>query len=365
MALPTVTLLSVAALITCVARARPGSAPGAVAPAPAAAGSPFVVAIEGPCPKLAVVRAGNRTVVVFGTQGLEDLSGAARQSLAVVERGSVHHAPSLLAGLERDARGYVQGDLDLGGERGAWLEHTARWPARASGGALFEARRIDYAWHDAAWVVATEREGLAPVPTLSTFCVDPRARALSIHAAARAADGSTWLAGRCEDELHRALGGLSVAVYRGGRATSYFTHYQGGVATAVEAPFDGPVVSAALRHARAAAWRGASPRRTRHRGRDLGPWRGTGHRGELGLAQPHPLHERRRGQAAVLRPLEAGGPRARWPARDAAQSGAHGAPLRGTRVTRPNAALTSVRERTWSPMSATAVPTTVGRDAIA
>ena len=43
----------------------------------------------------------------------------------------MHHAPSLLAGLERDARGYVQGDLDVGGERGAWLEHTARWPARA------------------------------------------------------------------------------------------------------------------------------------------------------------------------------------------------------------------------------------------
>ena len=193
----------------------PSAAPAADvrSSAPLPSSSPFVSAVEGSCSKLLVQRAGHASVLVYGGQGVEDRTGDARQSLALIHEGTVRPAPGMLAGLERDARGYVRGDLALGDPAGLRLEVTVRRPASIRGGALFDAAHVDYAWRDGAWGLATSGDGIAEMPPLSTFCVDPRARTLALHASARANDGATWIAGRCEDDLHRAVGGLEVGVY--------------------------------------------------------------------------------------------------------------------------------------------------------
>ncbi|CAN5824968.1 hypothetical protein BH11MYX4_BH11MYX4_08050 [soil metagenome] len=200
-------------------------------------GSPFTVAIEGRCPKLRVHDVGQRTLVVVGTYGLDE-AGAwtgrqtahAAQALALVEPidrkrpASPRTAtmnPSLLDGLPRTSTGWAEGDLDVGGQfpSGVWLERTLRTPAAPNKGALFETSHDGFTWAGSAWRRSSGRDGLlrgahTTLPTASTLCPgDEASVALSLLASERTADGTTFVAGRCEDELHRPEGPLLLGRY--------------------------------------------------------------------------------------------------------------------------------------------------------
>lgn len=199
--------------------------------------SPFTVAIEGACPKLRVHDIGEKTVVVLGTYGLDE-GGAwtgrqtahAAQALAVVEPTprtnpmgprTLAMAPALLDGLPRTATGWAEGDLEIGGRypSGVWLERTLRTPAPPNKGALFETSHDSFTWAGSSWRPSSGRDGFlrgahATLPTAESLCrSDDENVALSLLAAERTADGTTFVAGRCEDELRRPVGPLLLGRY--------------------------------------------------------------------------------------------------------------------------------------------------------
>ncbi len=203
----------------------------------AAARSPFAVAIEGRCPKLRVHAVGRDTVVVLGTYGLDEgaawsgrQTANAAQALALVEPTDRTRTtsprtaavkPNLLDGLPRTATGWAEGDLDVGGQfpSGVWLERTLRTPAPPNKGALFETTHDGFTWAGSAWRPSTGRDGLlrgahTTLPTASILCPgDEASVALSLLATERTPDGTTFVAGRCEDELHRPVGPLLLGRY--------------------------------------------------------------------------------------------------------------------------------------------------------
>jgi hypothetical protein len=195
------------------------------------------VAIEGACPKLRAHSAGQQTVLVVGTYGLDE-AGAwtgrqtahAAQALALVHSMNPADAsgartaeikPALLEGLPRTPKGWVEGDLEVGGSfpSGVWLERTVRSPAATNKGALFEVSRDGFTWQGSSWRSSAGRDASlrgphTTLPTASILCGgDEETAALSLLAAERTPDGTTFVAGRCEDGLHRPVGPLLLGRY--------------------------------------------------------------------------------------------------------------------------------------------------------
>jgi hypothetical protein len=200
---------------------------GGTSAAPAATASPFAVAIEGNCAKLHVDEAGPQTVIVLGTYGLDEASAwsgkqtaHAAQALALVrpKERTATMEPALLAGLPLTQSGWIEGDVEVGGGgRGAfWLERVVRTPAALDKGALFEVARDGFTWSGRSWRSSAGRDTLTrgphtALPVAAMFCGEEHA--FSLLASERAVDGTTFVAGRCEDELHRPSGGLHLARY--------------------------------------------------------------------------------------------------------------------------------------------------------
>ena len=200
-----------------------------VAPAatPGVAPTPFRVAIEGNCAKLHVDEAGSQTVVVLGTYGLDEAGGwsgkqtaHASQALALVrpKERTATMEPGLLSGLPLTKSGWIEGDVQVGGggQGGLWLERVVRTPAALNKGALFEVARDGFTWSGQTWHASAGRDTMtrgphAALPVAAMFCGDDHA--FSLLASERALDGTTFVAGRCEDELHRPNGGLHLARY--------------------------------------------------------------------------------------------------------------------------------------------------------
>jgi hypothetical protein len=197
---------------------------------PAAARSPFTVAIEGRCPKLRVHDVGKKTVVVVGTYGLDEgpawsgrQTAHATQALAVVDpnRHTASLEPALLNGLPRTSTGWAEGDLEVGGQlpSGAWLERTLRTPAPPNKGQLFDTAYDGFTWAGSSWRPAFGRDslmrGVRMTPaTASILCpTDDTSSALSLLASQRTPDGTTFVAARCEDDLHRPAGPLLLGRY--------------------------------------------------------------------------------------------------------------------------------------------------------
>lgn len=185
------------------------------------------VAIEGNCAKLHVDEAGKQTVVVLGTYGLDE-AGAwsgkqtahAAQALALVKDKTATMEPELLAGLPLTKAGWIDGDVSVGGggERGLWLDRVVRTPAALNKGALFEVARDGFTWSPSAksWLRSAGRDSMTrgphtALPVATMFCGEEHA--FSLLASERDPDGTTFVAGRCEDELHRPNGGLHLARY--------------------------------------------------------------------------------------------------------------------------------------------------------
>ncbi|MBI4956250.1 MAG: hypothetical protein HY908_29810 [Myxococcales bacterium] len=180
---------------------------------PRAPTSELHVYAEGPCPKLAPFALGDRRVVVYGDTGY-DLHAwyageplAAAQALVELRPDGAYRDPLLLAGLARDAGGYVNADLALGGalEAGsAWLLATTSRYARHGRGSLFERHAAGYAYEDGAWRPTAEPvalpAGARALPELAAS--DACGHDLSFIATAWAAspDGDLLVAGRCDDE---------------------------------------------------------------------------------------------------------------------------------------------------------------------
>jgi hypothetical protein len=175
-------------------------------------------------------------VVVFGTYGFDEASAwsgrqtaHAAQAFAIVEPtdrknpGGARTAamkPALLDGLPRTQKGWVEGDLEIGGQlpSGVWLERTMRTPAATNKGALFETAHDGFTWAGSSWRASSGRDGFlrgghATLATAALLCPDTEGAALSLLASERAADGTTFVAGRCEDELHRPVGPIRLGRY--------------------------------------------------------------------------------------------------------------------------------------------------------
>lgn len=199
---------------------------GSASNSPSASSSQFNVAIEGNCAKLHVDEAGPQTVVVLGTYGLDEATAwsgkqtaHAAQALAFV-REKDHTAtmePDFLTGLPLSQRGWIEGDVQVGGggNGGLWLERVVRTPAAIDKGALFEVARDGFSWSGRSWRPSFGRDSLTrgphtTLPVATMFCGE---RAFSLLATERSPDGTTFVAGRCEDELHRPSGGLGLARY--------------------------------------------------------------------------------------------------------------------------------------------------------
>lgn len=215
--------------------------------APSTRTSGFAVAVEGTCPKLRAHAIGQSAVLVIGTYGLDEGSAwtgtqtaRAAQALAVLRpvnetkvtqvasaaRGAAPTAngpltavvrPKLLEGLPRTTRGWIDGDVEVGGADPShvWLERTLRTPAKINQGALFETSHDSFTWTGTAWSASAGRDAFlrgpgATLPTAAMFCGEGRDDevAFSLLATERAPDGTTFVAGRCEDELHRPVGPL-------------------------------------------------------------------------------------------------------------------------------------------------------------
>ncbi len=130
-----------------------GAAPQ-VAQAPEATRAPpgdLQVFAEGPCPKLSIEAAGERRFLVYGDHG-RVLAGwlpgdrvATAETLAELRGGRAHRRPSLLRGLPTDARGYVEGELRLGGSaEDPWLLRTTVRYSLVKRGPLFEREPSGY-----------------------------------------------------------------------------------------------------------------------------------------------------------------------------------------------------------------------------
>jgi hypothetical protein len=212
---------------------------------PAAAGgknSPaFAVAIEGACPKLRAHTVGENTVLVVGTYGLDEAgawtgrqTARAAQAIAIVHgpapkeplagAQTAEIKPTLLEGLPRTDKGWIEGDVEVGGAfpNGVWLERTLRTPAKLNQGALFETTHDGFTWNGNTWRSSAGRDAVTrgphtTLPTAQLFCSEAAGGdenvALSLLAAERAPDGTTFVAGRCEDELHRPTGPMLLGRY--------------------------------------------------------------------------------------------------------------------------------------------------------
>ena len=170
----------------------------------------FRVAAEGPCARLAVEAIGDRRLLVFGDTGY-DLAGwlpgdevPAAQSIAVLGPGGAGLDPGLLRGLPRDARGYVPGDLLLGGadDAGAWLLRVTTRYAPGGDGALFARASEGFTrgprgWQRSPGSPVERPRAAARLPSLpTTACAEGHQL---VPLASTTTRGGVMVAGRCDD----------------------------------------------------------------------------------------------------------------------------------------------------------------------
>lgn len=182
---------------------------------------------EGPCARLSMEVAGKRRYLVYGETGYElgDWQAgeifAAAQSIAEVTPEGVVRDANLFRGLPLDARGYVPGSLELGVDRRGrpWLHRiTTRYAPRGQG-TLVE-RDIDaFGTGDEGWVRSSDADGFdmglagrdLPEVPMREACDDEKLRFVPL-ASSLAADGTVFVAGRCQDEGHIAYAETTLVV---------------------------------------------------------------------------------------------------------------------------------------------------------
>lgn len=176
----------------------------------AAAPSELHVFAEGPCPKLSVQAAGRRRFLVYGDHG-RVLAGwlpgdrlATAETLAELRGGKAFRRASLLEGLPTDARGYVQGELALGGSADEpWLVRTTVRYSLKKRGPLFERTPSGYRF-DAGWRASTEP---VTVPSSARTLPELPSRELCTDELdfvpltwTTTPEGGLVVAGRCDDD---------------------------------------------------------------------------------------------------------------------------------------------------------------------
>lgn len=207
-----------------------GAAPLSVAtsPPPRAVASSFTVVAEGPCPKLSVYAIDDRRFLAFGETGY-DLHAwmpgdalAAAQSIVELRADGAFVPTTMLAGLPRDGRGYVPGDLVLGGSftRAPWLLRITSEYAPSGTGALFARTSEGYLLRERGWERASgppvERPAAAarlPELPVTTMC-GPGLVFVPIASAPTPA-GGLLVSGRCDDEGPANLKKVTLLVAHG------------------------------------------------------------------------------------------------------------------------------------------------------
>lgn len=182
------------------------------APLRAATSTPselFVFA-EGPCPKLSIEAAGTRRFLVYGDHG-RVLAGwlpgdrlATTETIAELRGGLAYRRPSLLRGLPLDARGYVPGELRLGGSaEEPWLVRTTARYSLVRRGPLFERSssgyRFDRGWQptDEPVTIPAAARGLPELPVAEMCGSELAFVPLTWTTTPR---GGLVVAGRCDDD---------------------------------------------------------------------------------------------------------------------------------------------------------------------
>lgn len=188
--------------------------------APSSPGTPsssnlaLAVVAEGPCARLSMEPVGKARYLVYGDTGYElgDWQAgeqlAAAQTVAELTAEGWVRDPHFVEGLPLDARGYVPGSLTLGvdSRRKPWLHRTStRYAARGTGSLL--ERDIDaFRASERGWIASDDATrfdmGLAAreVPEVPTreACDDERLHFVPLSSSL-AADGTVFVAGRCQD----------------------------------------------------------------------------------------------------------------------------------------------------------------------
>ena len=159
----------------------------AAKPPQIAAGGELALFAEGPCSKLAIEAVGERRFLVYGDTGYElqawmpgEILPAA-QAVAEVRAGRAHGNPLWMAGLPRDARGYVPAEIELGGslDGGAWLLLIETRYSRGGVGSLFDAHARGHLLGARGWSPSDEPVALPlasrGLPELPADLCPPRA----------------------------------------------------------------------------------------------------------------------------------------------------------------------------------------------
>lgn len=184
--------------------------------------SAFSAIAEGPCPRLSVFGIDRRRFLVFGDTGY-DLHAwmpgdrlAAAQSIVELRADGAFVSAAMLEGLPRDGRGYVPGDLVLGGsfQRTPWLLRIASEYAPSGTGALFARTSEGYLLRNAGgegapreggWERATgtpvERPAQATgLPELPRETMCGAGLVFVPIASAETPAGGLLVGGRCDDD---------------------------------------------------------------------------------------------------------------------------------------------------------------------
>jgi hypothetical protein len=194
----------------------------------------LAIVAEGPCARLAMRAIGDRRLIVYGDTGY-DLRGwlpgdelAAAQSIAVLAPDGPGFDPRLLAGLPRDARGYVGAELELGGPSldAAWLLRIETRYAPGGTGVLFERHAEGYRLGARGWIgrgEGTEVErplGAAELPALPAAEMCRGGLHFVPLASTSSPEGGVIIAGRCDDDAPQNLPEPELVIAHGKRGAS-------------------------------------------------------------------------------------------------------------------------------------------------
>jgi hypothetical protein len=203
----------IAGLAAPCAGCRDPAVPEAAAPPPRAIASSFAVVAEGPCPRLSVFGIDERRFLVFGDTGYDlhawmpgDRLAAAQSIVELRADGAFVNRP-MLEGLPRDGRGYVPGDLVLGGsrKRAPWLLRITSEYGSSGAGALFARTSEGYLLREQGWERApgtpVERPAAAAqLPELPLASMCGEGLAFVPLASTPTPAGGLLVGGRCSDQ---------------------------------------------------------------------------------------------------------------------------------------------------------------------